>query len=92
MKVYGGNFFLPGTIKQVRGIIAGTQRQAAMATGSSLSHIRTYWCQTGNEIELAAAMARPGVLLWCEDRAVKSVEDYKDIQSRTKGPVGRGED
>lgn len=65
LKVYGGNFHLRG--KQVHGVIAGTQNQAADATGAGLSYIRNYWCETGNATALEVALKEPGVLFWCEN-------------------------
>lgn len=63
--VYGGCFFMDG--RQVRGIIFGTQKQAADATGCSKSYIAEYWCATGNKTELEIAQQEPGVLFWCEN-------------------------
>lgn len=81
MKVYGGEFFLRNPHKQVRGIMAGTQRQVAEAIGGSVGYVRAYWTQTGNEIEVAAATGKPGVLLWADlDSYPKSVKDYKEVK------------
>jgi len=64
MKVYGGGMILNGV--QGRAIIAGTQRQAAEATGQSMHYISEYWCKTGNEAEIKIATENPGVLFFAE--------------------------
>lgn len=79
MRVYGGNFFLNGV--QVRGIIAGTQKQVAAETSCSLSFIREYWTQTGNTEEIAIATASPGVLFWC------SINDYSKNRIYTRAAM-----
>lgn len=49
---------------QCRAIVATTsQSAAAKIVGCSLNSFRDYWSETGNATELAAALARPGVLL-----------------------------
>ncbi len=65
MKVYGGCFFYQG--RQVHGIVAGTQKQVAKVTGSSLGYIRGWWSPTGNKKEVEMATKNPGVLFWCEN-------------------------
>lgn len=62
MKVYGGILFVQG--KQARGIVAGSQKRVAELTGMSLHHIRDYWAETRNKLELETALAEPGVLFW----------------------------
>lgn len=77
-KAYGGNFFMNN--KQVRGIMAGTQREVAAAVGCSVNYIRTMWAATGNEKELSVCNSAPGVLFFesargVYERAVKSSPD-----------------
>lgn len=84
LKVYGGNFHLRG--KQVRGIIAGTQKQAAESTGGSVNHIREYWSETGNARELEIALAEPGVLFWCPT-SHKGTDEYKRVEPEKPKPA-----
>lgn len=60
LKVFGGLVF-GDQHKQCRAIIATTsQAKAADSVGVSLSHFRGYWSETGNEVELSTALAKPG--------------------------------
>jgi hypothetical protein len=62
MKVFGGLTFNNG--KQVRTIVATTsKKKAAALVGESLYHFNSYWCETGNEAELLAALASPDTVL-----------------------------
>jgi hypothetical protein len=59
LKVFGVNTFLLG--EQARTIAAVTsQKKFAEAIGSTLSYVRTYACETGNEDEIRLALTRPG--------------------------------
>lgn len=63
LKVYGGLVF-NGKRKQVRTIVATTsQKNAAALVGCTVSEIRNYWSETGNDMEIATALALPGVVL-----------------------------
>lgn len=66
--------------KQVRGIVAGTQKQAAAAIGSGIGYIREYWSRTGNETELAVALAQPGVLFYTTNQNRTVANDYKPVE------------
>lgn len=58
MKVYGGLIFVNG--KQVRAIVsAKSLKRASELTGVKYNHMRGYWCETGNDIELKIATASP---------------------------------
>jgi hypothetical protein len=49
---------------QVRSIIAAaSQREAAEIIGMSLYEFRQYWAETGNKIELVAALVKPRTIL-----------------------------
>lgn len=62
-RVYGGLVFRGG--KQPRVIVAAhSWAEAARLTGLTPSHIKGHWAITGNEHEVGAAMARPGVPLY----------------------------
>ncbi|WP_293000039.1 hypothetical protein [Nevskia sp.] len=64
LKVYGCN--LDG---RHRGIVAATsQVVAAKLLGLTLSHLRTYGCETGNKEEVELAMREPGIAWQCVDR------------------------
>lgn len=53
-KVYGGMDFVDG--KQVRCFfVASTQKEAAERMNSTPYHIRNYWAETGNKLELLLA-------------------------------------
>lgn len=66
MKVYGGMQNRNG--KQWRCVAAvKNQKELAALSGDSLHAIRKWWAETGNKVELTAAHARPGVLLYAPD-------------------------
>lgn len=70
MKVYGGRFWLH--TRYVHAVIAAkSQKEAAAKAGVALHEVRTYWSETANDHEIAAATAQPGVLLF-------SQKDYGD--------------
>lgn len=58
MKVFGGNY--DGRREGV--IAARSQKEAAKFVGVSLYHFRLYWCETGNEEDIAQALTEPGTL------------------------------
>lgn len=61
LKVWGGQTFVKG--KQYRTIVAASsQTKAAKLVGESMYHFREYWEETGNKVELATALAKPGVV------------------------------
>ena len=63
LKVYGGLMYGRGQV-QVRTIVAASsQKQAAELLGIGLSKLRGCWGCTGDETELAAALACPGTVL-----------------------------
>ena len=72
MKVFGGEPILSvnGRAAQVRAIIAATSKKNAFAayegTGypTSFYEFSNYWSETGNELELETALAKPGVLFF----------------------------
>lgn len=78
LKVYGGRYHFRG--KSYRGIVAApNQKEAARIAGQSLHEIRTYWSATGNAEEIAAAVARPGVLLLHRDRDRGPLVAFDDL-------------
>lgn len=70
MKVYGildQRLDSGGKLRQQRRVVATTsQKKAAEAFGVSLYVLRTFGGQTGNEQEVALAMACPGKPVWVE--------------------------
>lgn len=65
LKVFGGNSFRHPNRRQCRTIIATTsQKRAAELMKMSLYEFRDYWCETGNQAEIDAAMKRPEVPLF----------------------------
>lgn len=63
LKVFSGLMHGRGRV-QVRTIVAATsQKHAAELLGIGLSELRGWWSCTGNETELAAALACPGTVL-----------------------------
>jgi hypothetical protein len=74
MRVYGGWIFgrvpgLPQHSRQIRAIIAASSRQQVVdafhALGDrnmTVSFLSNYWCETGNEVEVALAMSSPGTI------------------------------
>lgn len=66
MKVFGGLVMDKG--RQVRTIVAApSQKKAAKLLGISVSHLREYWPQTGNTVELETALAQPCVVFKAVD-------------------------
>lgn len=63
LKVWGG--LTPGENNRfVRTIIAtATKKEAAKKLEMPLCHFNNYWCQTGNDIEIRAALLHPGKVL-----------------------------
>lgn len=75
LKVYGIVLWVdacppaPNGSQQARCIVAAPNKTAAArALDCSVHNLDTYGSVTGNEYEIAAAMAQPGVALWTEDR------------------------
>lgn len=61
LKVFAGLTFEKG--KQLRTIVAASsQKQAAALVGESLSSFRTWWTDTGNDIECQTALSKPGTV------------------------------
>lgn len=58
MKVYGGCF--DGTTRHI--VAAKTKKAAAVALGVSMYEFNGYASATGNDLELATAIAEPGVV------------------------------
>ena len=74
-KVYGGFTFHNG--KQVRTIVATkTKKKAIELLHISAYHFNDYWCDTGNLIELEAAMLNPEKVLITESHYPKSIHDF----------------
>lgn len=64
LKVYGGSYF--GKSRAI--IAAHNAQEVADALGNtSAYYVRGYWSVTGNAGEIAAAMAKPGVMLIATD-------------------------
>lgn len=61
LKVFGGLTLVEG--RQVRTIVAASsQKEAAELLGITVRHLRDYWPQTGNALEVETALAQPGVV------------------------------
>ena len=79
-KVYGGHPHIQGH-GQVRAIMAGTQAEIAKALHTTVGYIKTYWSQTGNDVELAVALAEPGTVFWADkNKYARKVEDYQKLE------------
>lgn len=75
LKVYEVNSFKFG--KQDRVIAAvSTQREFANLCGTSLHYIRGYASETGNDDEIAAAMAKPHTLMLSPTRLPGYIPPY----------------
>jgi hypothetical protein len=72
-RVYGGLVLKKG--RQVRCVVAGTQREVADVVGTSLSQIRGWWAVTGNAREVALANAQPGTLVYPDEHELESADD-----------------
>ena len=65
LKVFGGLTMKRGSRFQERTVVATTtQKKAADLLNMSLHEFRNYWCETGNEAEVEAAMAKPGEVVF----------------------------
>lgn len=87
MNVYAGAFFRKG--KQVVGVMAGTKKQVAQATGCSLYYIQGYWSMTGNTQDVEIATKSPGVLFWRENsysskRNYERADELSDYQMEAR--------
>lgn len=61
LKVFGGALIKRGV--QSRFIVAATSvKKAADVAGCSISEIRNYWSESGNQKEIAIATAKPETL------------------------------
>jgi len=79
LKVYGIATFLPGVNKQVRTIAAcSSMKEFAELLGDSLYHIRDYAAETGNNIELSIAHAKPRTVFYCGLNDMGKASDYKE--------------
>jgi hypothetical protein len=65
LKVYSGVFWINGST-QAAGVIAGTQKEAADATGLAVSRIRSHWHVTGNERQTKIALSKPHTLFFTD--------------------------
>jgi len=62
MKVYGGSMIKSG--RENRVVIAATSwKRVAEIVGLPLGYLRNYWAVTGNDGEIAAAMAQPETMV-----------------------------
>ena len=61
LKVFGGMSYENG--KQVRTIVATTsKKKASELTGVSYAEVRSHWCETQNDLELATALPYPNLV------------------------------
>lgn len=66
LKVFGG--LMMGSRRQVRVIVAASsQSKVASLVGETLGTIRGYWVESGNDRELALALANPGQVFRARD-------------------------
>jgi hypothetical protein len=74
-KVYGGLTFHNG--KQVRTIVATkTKKKAIELLHISAYHFNDYWCETGNKIELEAALLNIEKVLIATTNYPSSTKDF----------------
>ena len=79
-KVWGGLTFLRGN--QVRTIIATkTKKQASEILGISMYELNTYWCETGNKIELKVALGKPFVVFMASGSMEK---DFNELHNKDR--------
>jgi hypothetical protein len=65
LKVYGLRMRRRGHRKECLALVATTSyREAARVLDCTIGHLRTYGGVTGNDADIAAATATPGVLVW----------------------------
>ena len=71
LTVWGGYGFVSG-IGQVRMIVATfTKKRAMELIGiSSYKQFNDYWCETGNQAEILAALKSPGEVLFKTDKYI----------------------
>lgn len=88
LKVYGVLLWVhdcppaPNGSKQARCIVAAPSKAAAArALNCTIGHLNTYGSVTGNEYEIKAAMAQPGIALWTEDRHQPQKAVWKPLRS-----------
>jgi hypothetical protein len=62
LKVYGGRFHHRGKVYRAV-VAASSQREVARIAEVSLHEVSTYWSETGNAAEIAAARKQPETLL-----------------------------
>jgi hypothetical protein len=61
LKVYGGLTFENG--KQVRTIVATkSKKRVSELVGVDYRQVLDYWCETGNDMEIATAISQPNVV------------------------------
>ena len=74
MKVWGGMTFNKGI--QVRTIIATpTKKKAMELLDLPSSYFNDYWSETGNDIELATALAKPNTIFVAADTLGKEFRE-----------------
>lgn len=65
LKVYDWTGVGRGPARQTRCVMAARSwRAVSEASGLTVGYLRSYGSVTGNDQEVAAALARPGVVLW----------------------------
>ncbi len=62
LKVYGGNY----NGLQRRVVAATSGARAAMLVGITMSHFRNFFCETGDDEEVAVALRKPGTVFETE--------------------------
>lgn len=78
IKVFGGNLIKRGV--QSRFIVATTSiKSVAEITSCSISEIRNYWSETGNEKEISVATSKPGSLFVSVGRSYQN-PDYVEYK------------
>lgn len=87
MKVFGGAMFVRGH-RQMRAVVACTSQKAAAAvTGQTLGEIRTYWCETGNAVEVELALSQPGVIFVGSLNSARTKADYQPLGAALQNPA-----
>jgi len=81
LRVYGANIFVNGD--QVRAIVAAkSQRAAAELLRVSISYLRTYGSETGNEQEIQIANAKPGMVFYQNRRKGGFNAPYQELTAK----------
>ena len=82
-KVYGGNRTYKS--KQKRIIVAAkSQKEAAALFGVSYYIFKTWYCETGNDLELSVALSNPGTVFVSIEGMSENVKSFRTEEEELK--------